>query len=54
LELLIKEKQQFYGIKKMVRQFIKLSFGKTGELRIIVKNLENKIKIPLYLIKPVY
>ena len=38
LELQIKEKQQFFGIKKLANQFIMQLFGKIEDKKCIVKN----------------
>ena len=42
LELPIKGKQQFYGIRKQESQSIMQQFGKIEELKNIVKNLKTK------------
>ena len=43
-ELLIKEKPQFCGIKKLASQFIKQLFGKIVDRKNFVKNLRKQNK----------
>jgi len=54
LELPIKEKQPFFGIKKQENQFIMQSYGKIEELLNFVKNLKQTIKKKLLIEKLAY